>query len=65
MDQEMLPWRSFAEADLVTPTPIVSLHDVIANQPLTFTGHTAKLKIPAGAFRIVDLKQVTPWTHAS
>jgi outer membrane protein assembly factor BamB len=45
-----------AEADLVTLTPIVSLRDVIANQPLPFTGRTAKLKIPAGAFRIVDVK---------
>lgn len=45
-----------AEADLVTIAPIQSLRDVLANQPLPFTGRTAKLKIPAGAFRIVDVK---------
>ena len=45
-----------AEADLITFSPIRSLRDVIADKPVPFTGRTAKLKILAGAFRIVDVK---------
>jgi len=46
-----------SDFDPATLAPSQSLRDVIASQPLPFTGRTAKLKIPAGAFRIVDVKQ--------
>lgn len=45
-----------ADVELITSAPIESLRDVIANKPVTFSGHSAKLRIAAGAFRIVDLK---------
>jgi len=52
---ESIRYRAGVEADLVTLAPIQSLRDVIANQPIPFTGRTAKLTVPAGAFRIVDV----------
>lgn len=33
-----------------------SLRDVIASESIPFAGRMAKLKIPAGAFRIVDVR---------
>ncbi|MDZ4401882.1 hypothetical protein [Prosthecobacter sp.] len=48
------------EAELMAIGPIQSLRDVIANQPIPFTGTKAKLAIPAGAFRIVDVKLSAP-----
>jgi hypothetical protein len=45
-----------AEAELITASPIKSLRDVIWNKPVPFESNKAKIKIPAGAFRIVDVK---------
>ena len=45
-----------AEAELIAASPIKSLRDVIWNKPVSCEGTKARIKIPAGAFRIVDVK---------
>lgn len=44
------------ESELIASSSIRSLHDVISGQALPFNGTSAKIRIAAGAFRIVDVQ---------
>ena len=44
------------EITLTTAAPITALHDVLTGNKVAFEDTTAKVKIPAGTFRLLDVK---------
>jgi hypothetical protein len=55
VDPDLLEPRD-RQVELVAHAPIGSLRDVLSGQPLPFTGSRARIELPAGAFRIVDVR---------
>jgi len=49
-----------ADVELIAAGPIQSLRDVIADESVAFAGDSAKLRIPAGAFRMVEVRLSKP-----
>ena len=44
------------ETELVTATPIASIRDVISGEQVSAQGRRARIVIPAGAFRLLDVR---------